>query len=35
MSFANGKLLDIGGLSWKVGCECDAEIIKPKLYLPG
>jgi len=24
MSFANGKLLDIGGLGWKVGCNCDA-----------
>lgn len=35
MSFANGKLLDVGGLGWKVGCNCDAEIIKSKLYLPG
>lgn len=23
MSFANGKLIDIGGLGWKIGCNCD------------
>jgi len=23
MSFVNGKLIDIGGLGWKIGCNCD------------
>ena len=35
MSIVNGKIVDVGGLGWKVGCECDQEIFKNKLYLPG
>lgn len=23
MSIVNGKLIDIGGLGWKIGCNCD------------
>ena len=35
MSLVNGKLVDIGGIGWKIGCNCDDEIIKGKLHLPG
>lgn len=31
----NGRLIDIGGMGFKVGCACDNEISKSKLYLPG
>lgn len=23
MSINNGKIVDIGGLGWKIGCQCD------------
>jgi len=30
----NARLIDVGGMGFKVGCGCDNEISKSKLYLP-
>ena len=30
-----GHLVDIGGIGFKVGCVCNNEISKGKMYLPG
>lgn len=31
----NGKLIEVGGIGWKIGCSCDAEIVKPRICMPG
>lgn len=35
MGIENARLIEIGGISWKVGCPCDNEICKNKIYMPG
>lgn len=35
MGIENGRLLEIGGIAWKIGCACDREIIKNRICLPG
>lgn len=31
----NGRLLEVAGISWRIGCACDEEILKNKIYLSG
>lgn len=31
----HGHLIDVGGVGFKIGCTCNNEISKAKLYLPG
>lgn len=35
LGIENGRLKEIGGVGWKIGCTCDAEIIKSRICLPG
>lgn len=35
MGVNNGHLIDLGGVGFKIGCSCNNEISKGKLYLPG
>lgn len=35
LGIENGRLIEVGGIGWKIGCSCDTEIIKPKICLPG
>ena len=35
LGLESAGLLDIGGIGWKFGCQCDNEIIKNKIYLSG
>jgi hypothetical protein len=31
----NGKLVEVGGISWKIGCACNGEIVKSRICMPG
>ena len=35
LGIENGRLIEVGGIGWKVGCPCDNEICKNKIYMPG
>lgn len=35
LGIENGRLIEVGGVGWKVGCSCDNEISKNKIYMPG
>lgn len=34
IAVSRGHLIDVGGVSFKIGCSCNNEISKGRLYLP-
>ena len=35
LGMENARLLEVGGIDWKIGCSCDAEITRENIYMPG
>ena len=35
MGLENARLVEVGGIGWKMGCSCDNELTREKIYMPG